>query len=369
MEFRKVGLVGTGLIGGSIGLAIKKFKPQVDVIGFDKCEEVSAIAKKIGAIDFIAKDFSSFSEVELVFVSTPISAIVDCVCQVASYLKEGAIITDTGSVKAPIVEKIEKKLPAGKIFIGGHPMAGSDREGINFASSSLVENSYYILTPLTSTPDQAYLALHDFLTSLKAFVVAVDPYRHDLIVAYISHLPHLLAAAIVNLAVSRSKEEEGLLFFASSGFRDVTRIAGGNSQLWADILLENREAVLKALSELNVEIKSLKKALEHGNNHEVEQLLEKARLARRSLPVAAKGTIEDLRTLSVPVENKPGVLSEVTVLLGRAGINIEDIEIVHGIDRGVLKLTVSSQERAEKAKEILKDKGYEVSISAYNNGV
>lgn len=369
MEFKKVGLVGTGLIGGSIGLAIKKFKPQVEVIGYDVNPEALAIAEKIGVIDLKADDFSSFSQVDLVFVSTPISAIIDTVCQLASYLKEGVVITDTGSVKAPIIEGLKNKLPDKVIFIGGHPMAGSDREGVKFASASIIENSYYILTPQPSTPDRAYLALHDFLTSLKAFVVAVDPYRHDLIVAYISHLPHLLAAAIVNMAVSRSKEEEGLLFFASSGFRDVTRIAGGSSRLWADILLENREAVLKALNELKVEIKSLEEALYKNNREEVMNLLERARLARRGLPVAVKGTVEDLRILSVPVENKPGVLSEVTVLLGSAGINIEDIEIVHGIDRGVLKLTVGSQGRAEKAREILEEKGYEVSISLYSNGV
>ncbi len=369
MEFKKVGLVGTGLIGGSIGLAIKKFKSQVEVIGYDKNSEATAIAQKIGAIDLKAENLSDFSQVDLVFIATPISAIVDTILQIAPYLKEGAVITDTGSVKAPIVEGLIKKLPKETIFIGGHPMAGSDREGISFATPSIIENSYYILTPLKSTPDRAYLALHDFLTSLKAFVVAVDPYRHDLIVAYISHLPHLLAAAIVNMAVSRSKEEEGLLFFASSGFRDVTRIAGGNSRLWADILLQNQEAVLRALSELKIEIKSLEHALNQMNRDEVLKLLERARLARRGLPVAAKGTVEDLRILSVPVENKPGVLSEVTVLLGSAGINIEDIEIVHGVDRGVLKLTVSTQERAEKAKRILEEKGYEVLISAYSNGV
>lgn len=369
MEFKKVGLVGTGLIGGSIGLAIKKFKPQVEVIGYDINSEATAFAQKIGAIDLKVADLTGFSQVDLVFVSTPISAIVDTVRQIAPYLKEGTVVTDTGSVKTPIVEELAKELPRETIFIGGHPMAGSDREGISFATSSIIENSYYILTPLKSTPDRAYLTLHDFLTSLKAFVVAVDPYRHDLIVAYISHLPHLLAAAIVNLAVSRSKEEEGLLFFASSGFRDVTRIAGGNSGLWADILLENREAVLKALPELKVEIRSLEEALNRMNRDEVFKLLERARLARRGLPVAIKRTVEDLRILSVPVENKPGVLSEVTVLLGSAGINIEDIEIVHGIDRGVLKLTVNTQERAEKARKILEDRGYEVSIFTYSNGV
>ncbi len=369
MEFKKVGLAGIGLIGGSVGLAIKKFKPEVEVIGYDLNPEVTATAEKIGAIDRGIKDFSDFSQADLVFVSTPISSIAKVVCQIAPHLKKGAIITDTGSVKTPIVKAIEEKISSGVTFIGGHPLAGSDREGVDFASSSIIENSYYVLTPTASTPDYAYLALHDFLTSLKAFVVSVDPYRHDLIVAYISHLPHLIAAAVVNLAVSRSKEEEGLLFFASSGFRDVTRIAAGNSRLWADILLENREAVLKALSELEIEVKNLEKALIKKDWEEVEKLLKKASLARRSLPVRAKSKIEEFRILSLPVENKPGVLSEVTVLLGSAGINIEDIEIVHGVNRGVLKLTVSDSERASRAKKILESKGYEVSISAYANGV
>lgn len=358
-----------GLIGGSIGLAIKKFKPEVEVIGYDLNSKVVLKAEKIRAIDRAVNDFASFSQVDLVFISTPISSIVDVACQIAPFLKKDAVVTDTGSVKAPVVRAVEDKLSPKIVFIGGHPLAGSDQEGIDFASSSIIENSYYVLTPTASTPDYAYLSLHDFLSSLKAFVVAVDPYRHDLIVAYISHLPHLLAAAVVNLAVSRSKEEEGLLFFASSGFRDFTRIAAGSSRLWADILLDNREAVLKALSELEVEIKSFEEALVKKEWQEVEKLLKKASLTRRELPVTVKGTAEELRILSIPVENRPGVLSEVTVLLGRAGINIEDIEIVHGINRGVLKLTVSGAERAGKARKILENEGYEVSVSAYTNGV
>lgn len=358
-EFEKVGIFGVGLIGGSLGLAIKKFIPEVKVYGFDKNSSCISDALKLKAIDEKINSFSEISQFDLIFIATPVSEVTKVIGEISPFLSSGTIITDTASTKEEIVEESEKLLPDNVSFIGGHPLAGSEREGVLGASPDLFRNAFYVLTPTEKTDSEAFLRLHSFLKKIGANIVALEPKRHDLIVAYISHIPHLSAACIVNLARGAARKEEGLLFFAASGFRDVTRIAAGSSRLWRDILFANKKAVLNALKEMKNELNMFEKALQEEDQRKLEKLLRKARKARLNLPAYLHKDLTKLWVVKVPVEDRPGTLSEITVALGKMGINIEDIEIVHGEGRGVLKLTVMGEKSAKKSAEELQKLNYE----------
>lgn len=368
-SFKKVGIVGVGLIGGSLGLALKEHQPQVKVYGFDVNQSTSETALKRGAIDVAVSSLAQFDQVDLVFVATPLSRITEMIKGLLPHLKSGTIITDAGSTKSAVVREVEIFLPRELSFIGGHPLAGSEREGIEGATPHLFKNAFYVLTPTPSTNSEAFLRLHSFLKSLGASVVALDPDRHDQIVAYISHLPHLIAASIVNVTKGRAKEEEGLLFFAASGFRDATRIAAGNPRLWRDIFFANREALLQAIEEFSKEVKRFQEDLELIKEEELEELLTEAKEVRSGLPTWLKKDPAKLWTIDVPLEDKPGVLSEVTVAIGKLGINIEDIELLHGEGRGVVKIAVLGEENAKKAAISLKELGYLASTHRYLEGV
>lgn len=368
-DFKKVGIIGVGLIGGSLGLALKEHQPQVKVWGFDVNQSTLKTALERSAIDVAASSLAQFDQVDLVFIATPLSHIAEMVKRLLPHLKPGTIITDTGSTKSAVVREVESFLPKEISFVGGHPLAGSEREGIEGATPHLFKNAFYVLTPTPSTNSGAFLRLHSFLKGLGASVVALDPDRHDQIVAYISHLPHLVAASIVNVTKGRTKEEEGLLFFAASGFRDATRIAAGNPKLWRDIFFANREALLQAIEEFSKEVIKFQKDLELMKENDVEKLLVEAREVRSSLPAWLKKDPSKLWTIDVPLEDKPGVLSEVTVAIGKLGINIEDIELLHGEGRGVVKIAVLGEENAKKAASSLRELGYLASTHRYLEGV
>jgi prephenate dehydrogenase len=367
-DFERVGIFGVGLIGGSLGMAIKKFISEVEIYGYDKDLSSLEEALKLKAIDKKINSFSEVSQLDLIFIATPVSEVCKVVKEISSYLSPNTVITDTASTKEEIVKESEKFLPENVFFIGGHPLAGSEREGVLGASPDLFKNAFYVLTPTEKTNSEAFLKLHSFIKKIGANIVALEPKRHDLIVAYISHVPHLSAACIVNLARRAARKEEGLLFFAASGFRDATRIAAGSSELWRDILMANRKAVLKALEEMKSELNSFEKALQREDQNELEELLRKAREARMNLPAFLHKDLTKLWVVKVPVEDRPGTLSEITVALGKIGVNIEDIEIVHGEGRGVLKLTVMGEENAQKSVKELRKLNYEPIFEPFLEG-
>lgn len=362
---RKISIIGLGLIGGSLGLALKENLRDCRIIGVARRLEVIDKALEIHAIDEGTLSLAEgVREADIIFICTPVGKIVEIISEMLLSVKEGVIITDVGSAKAQIVQAVEKVLPAGVFFVGGHPLAGSERHGIEAAFPSLFQNAFYLLTPTPKTNNQAFQTLHSILTQIGANVVALDPERHDRIVASISHLPHLLASTLVNLTSKGASDEENTLLFAASGFRDMTRIAAGNTDVWLDICLVNSEAILHAVRSFQERLKEVDVMLALKDAEGLHRVLEGARQARLNLPALLHKDISELRVLSIPVIDRPGVLSEVTVTVGHLGVNIEDIEIVHSEGRGVLKLTVRSEENAKKAAEALTSKGYQPVISS-----
>jgi len=324
---RRAVVVGTGLIGGSIGLALRKQGWHVTGRDLDSGRTTQAL--NAGALDAVGDD----PEASITFVCTPVSSIAG---EARAALAEGGVVTDVGGVKGPVVAAVDHPR-----FVGGHPMAGSEQEGMDGADPALFDGATWVLTPTVATDAEAYALVRSVVTSLGADVVALAPDRHDELVATVSHVPHLAAATLMALAADGATEQGPMLRLAAGGFRDMTRIAAGHPGIWPDICAENRHAIVEALDRFVTALSATRDLVALGDRPGLLAALERARAARVSLParVARDTRLVEIR---VPVPDRPGVLAEITTLLGELDVNIEDLEIAHSVEgeRGVLVLVV-----------------------------
>jgi len=350
MAARRAGVVGTGLIGGSIGLALRQ--RGWHVTGRDRDERTAARALELGALDALGVDPAA----EVTFLATPVRAVA---AAAEAALAGGAgIVTDVGSVKASIVDAV-----ADPRFIGGHPMAGSEQDGIDGADADLFAGAVWVLTPTATTDDASFARLRGVITALGADVVALTPEHHDALVAVVSHVPHLTAASLMRMADDRSIEHRALLRLAAGGFRDMTRIASGHPGIWPDICAENRNAIVDVLDGLLESLTEVRGIVAGGDRDGLLTVLEQARAARANIPSRLTGA-GDLCEVRVPVPDRAGVLAEVTTLAGTLDVNIADLEIAHSSegDRGVLILVVEAA-AAERLRAGLVTAGYRPSVT------
>ena len=344
----RAAIIGTGLIGGSIGLALRA--RGWHVTGRDADPARAVRARELEALDAVGED----PEADVTFVATPVSAIVD---EARNALGTGGIVTDVGSVKGPIVAGVDDPR-----FVGGHPMAGSEQEGVDGASADLFEGATWVLTPRLDTDGDAYTRVRSIVTALGAEVIALPPERHDELVAMVSHVPHLAAASLMALAAEGAEEHAALLRLAAGGFRDMTRIAAGHPGIWPDICTQNREAIVKTLDQLSAALLAMRDLVVLGDHDGLLQALERARSARASLPARGHRP-EQLAEVRVPVPDRPGVLAEVTTLLGELGVNIVDIEIAHSAEgpQGILLMIVDAS-AVDVVRGALYARGYRPSV-------
>jgi prephenate dehydrogenase len=346
----RAAVVGTGLVGGSIGLALRR--RGWHVTGTDEDEATVARALELGALDAVGRD----PDAEVTFIATPVRAVAGAAREALA--SGGGIVTDVGSVKASIVEAVDDPR-----FIGGHPMAGSEQDGIDGADADLFAGAVWVLTP-TATTDAAHFArLRSVISDLGADVVALAPDHHDALVAVVSHVPHLAAASLMRLADDRSTEHRALLRLAAGGFRDMTRIASGHPGIWPDICAENRTAIVDVLDGLLASLTEVRDIVAEADRPGLLSVLEQARAARANLPSRLTG-VGDLCEVRIPVPDRAGVLAEVTTLAGTLDVNIADLEIAHSSegDRGVLILLVEAG-AAERLRGGLADQGYRPSVT------
>lgn len=362
--YLRAGIAGTGLIGGSLGLALRERGLVERVIGYDSEPSMLEEALKLGAVDRAAGDLRSLAgECDLIFIAVPVRSISEVLEDMAPGLRPGTTLSDVGSVKEQVVLAAGEALPRGCHFIGGHPLAGSEQRGVDFADPHLFEDAYYVLTPTTEVDTEAYSRLHALLTSIGARVLAMDPRQHDRAVSVISHLPHIMAMGLMSLALERAAEYP-LLRLAAGGFRDMTRIASSSPSIWLDILMENGEAVGESLRECMSILHEIGDMLKRGDDEALVDLMEKAGSGRRNLAPALRESLAGMYSLTLAVEDRPGVISDVTLTVGEMGINIEDIELVHPLEsgQGLLRLMISGEENADRAEEALRGKGYRLSM-------
>jgi prephenate dehydrogenase len=347
---RHAHLVGLGLIGASVALALKNNGWSVTGVDHDAATVTAAFES--GVITGTQMP----SDVDLVVIATPAGVVAQLALEVLSQLANPeVIVTDVAGVKGSIVAQV-----ADERFLGGHPMAGSELRGLSGARFDLFQGTTWVLTPTDRTSPSTYSTLHGILREIGANVVAVSADDHDRLVAIASHVPHLLAGSLMNEASQVAEEDAVLLQLAAGGFRDMTRIAAGDPGIWPDILFENRDAVVQSLEALEGRLKTLREALlDDGRDVILESLLSAAS-ARRQLPGRALSS-EDLAYLRVKVSDEPGVLARVTRTASDLTVNIFDIEIAHGIEGigGTLLLAVDAQQ-SQMFGEALSALGFQV---------
>lgn len=355
----RLAIVGTGLIGGSIGRRVAEVRAGLEVAAWDRDPAAAAAAVALGAATRAADSIESAVEgADLVVVAVPVDRIAEVLAALAPHLGTGAIVTDVGSAKAEVVAAGERLL--GDRFVGGHPMAGSERHGIEAADPTLFEDAWWIVTPTSVTSDRAYRRVAALVTDLGARPVAIDPGAHDALVARLSHLPQLAAAALVSEAAAAG-DRESLLGLAAGGFRDVTRIAASDPGLWVAILQANRDSVLTALDGYARRLGELRELLASDRWDGLQSFLGDARRARLELFAKPVPTGESA-ILTMLIPDRPGVLAEVTTQAGELGANIEDLKIFHSTEggRGRLELIVAGPEAAAALEERLTGLGYHV---------
>ena len=349
---RHAHVVGLGLIGASVALALKGTGWIVTGVDSDSATVTSAIDGGVITSTELSPD------VDLVVIATPAGKVAKLASEALVTLSNPeVVVTDVAGVKGSIVAQVVDER-----FLGGHPMAGSELRGLSGARADLFQGSTWVLTPTDRTSPATYSTLHGVLREIGANVVAVSAEDHDRLVAIASHVPHLLAGSLMNEASQVAEQDAVLLQLAAGGFRDMTRIAAGDPGIWPDILFENRDAIVQSLGALEGRLKTLREALlDDGRDVILESLLNAAS-ARRQLPGRALST-EDLAYLRVKVSDEPGVLARVTRSASDLAVNIYDIEIAHGIEGtgGTLLLAVDAQQ-SQMFGEALSSLGFQVAL-------
>jgi prephenate dehydrogenase len=280
VRWKKVSIVGVGLLGGSLGQALRKRKLASEVVGCVRRQATIAEAKRAGAVDSATLDYiAGVKNADLIVLCTPIAQMARTLAPLVPHLKPGALITDVGSVKGLVVRDLEAlAAKAGADFIGSHPMAGSEKTGVSAARPDLYTGAVCVLTPTKKTSPRALKEISQLWTLLGARVVKLSPAKHDQLVARSSHLPHLLAAQLVNHTLGRKEVEQALL--CATGFRDTTRIASGSPEMWRDIALANRANLARTLGDFTNELRSLQKLVQSGDHKKLSRFFEQAKQRR-----------------------------------------------------------------------------------------
>ncbi len=281
--FKKVSILGMGLIGGSVGMAIRK-KKLGKVIGVARRKESIRKATRIGAIDKGTTDIAEgVRNSDLVILAVPVSAISKIVKEAVPHLKPGCIITDVGSTKKGTVKKVDKFLPQNIFFVGSHPLAGSEKSGIEAARDTLFKNATCILTPGRRSSPVSISSIKNFWKALGMKVMIMSPEEHDSLLSLTSHLPHLAATSLVNLIADSSEKDKRITSLIASGFRDTTRIAGSSPLLWTDICMSNKSKIASSLKMYRGLLQKIEKYIRAGDSASLIKFLERARKVRRAL--------------------------------------------------------------------------------------
>ena len=356
------GFIGLGLIGGSIARAIRENLPLSRIIAYDINEEALSLAKKEGVADIITAEIGpAFSECDYIFLCAPVQKNDSNLLKVKAYLSPDCLLTDVGSVKGDI-HRMVKEAGLEACFIGGHPMAGSERVGFVNSKAMLLQNAYYILTPTDSVPVGKVEEYRELVTTLGAIPLVLDYEQHDYATAAISHLPHVVSASLVNL-VKDSDNEDGLMrMIAAGGFKDITRISSSSAAMWQQICLTNTDNISILLKRYIDSLSKVYKELKAKKGDELYEFFDSARVYRDSFINASSGPIKRSYAITIDIADEPGALAAIATILALNAISIKNIGIVHNreYEGGVLRIEFYEEASIEKAKNILSTKGYTI---------
>lgn len=354
----KVSIIGLGLIGGSLGLALKR-NQDVFVTGFDNSYGAMQEAYRRGIIDKIAVSVDRVSEdADVIIFATPVNTTLRLLKEVPTWtLKKNVIISDTGSTKGPIMDAVEPLIEQGITFIGGHPMTGSHKSGVSAARAHLFENAYYILTPSKNVKEEQIGKMRDLLIPTKGKVVVIDAVEHDRMTAIVSHFPHLVASSLVGRLSAQQEQQPFVRDLAAGGFRDVTRIASADPIMWRDITIQNRDELLRQLDGWVGEMDDIRRMLMRNDPNEIQKYFAEAKKFRDDLPITSQGALYTTHDLHVDIPDHPGIVSEITKILADERISITNIRIVETRTDvfGILVISFQTTEDRTKAQRALSD--------------
>lgn len=361
MENKSIVIVGLGLIGGSLAKALKK-NESYNIIGIDNNQDLIELAIKEKIIDkgFTQID-AEIAGADVVFVCTPINIIVNYVEKISEYVNEDCIIADTGSIKGRIVEEIENRTGV-KNFIGGHPMCGSEKNGLNASKGHLFENAYFILTPCNNTAPRAVTIMEKIIIEIGAIPVIIDYRKHDFIAGAISHLPHIISASLVNIVKDMDQDEGYMRKLAAGGFKDITRISSSDPSMWEKVVLNNKERIDDLIKRFIETLQGFRGLIEDNDSEKICDYFKKAKEFRDTFPSDSVGLIKPYFDITVDIQDRPGEIGRIATLLGDNGINIKNINVMNNREHenGCLKVSLQDIESFKKTEEILISNGYMV---------
>lgn len=365
MEDITVGFIGLGLIGGSIAKAIKEKHPSWNLIAYNhrpgtKNENLTP-AFHDGTLSLITDDLAKdFKQCDLIFLCAPVLINIEYLNRLKSIIKSTCLITDVGSVKGNI-HKACYELGLSSHFIGGHPMAGSEKTGYEHANSHLLENAFYILTPSKDTTEEQLSFLKNIVTDTFAIPIIMDAKSHDDATAAISHVPHIISASLVNMA--KSEDHNGTLkMLAAGGFKDITRISSSSPEMWQSICLSNSESMIVTLESFKEILNRFEQAIKEKDNEKLIQYFQSAKEYRDSLPISSKGAISRVYEIYLDILDETGAIATIATILASNAISIKNIGIIHNreFEDGVLRIELYEEKPMMQAIALLKQYHYTI---------
>ncbi len=363
MEPNTFGFIGLGLIGGSLAKTLKRVRPGCRILAYTRTKATTQQALAEQVIDQICDSpaDAAFSSCDCIFLCAPVGSNIDALRALKDIASENCILTDVGSVKTDIHLAAAELGLSGR-FIGGHPMTGSEKSGFANATAHLFENSYYIITPSEGCDPKRVDAYRALAAELGALPIVLDYRQHDFVTAAVSHLPHLIAAALVNTVHDLDSKEEVMKMIAAGGFKDITRIASSSPEMWEHICISNRDNISEVMSTFIGLLEKSRDEMRAGDGQAIYRTFERSRDYRDSFSSSSLGTIKKIYTIYCDIVDESGAIATIATTLAVNGISIKNIGIVHNreFEDGVLRIEFYEEEPSLRAAEILRQHRYQV---------
>ncbi|MEY8320626.1 prephenate dehydrogenase [Lachnospiraceae bacterium 46-61] len=362
--FSKIGIVGLGLIGGSLAKAFRNRTSVKTIVAYNRHEDVLLEAKKQCIIDEYATEITDiFTNCDIIFICTPVQNMIEYVTKLIPFVSKNCIISDVGSTKWELYQKM-KQYTDKFMYIGGHPMTGSERFRYNASKEHLFENAYYILTPDETVSEQTIHDFSELIRSIGAIVVTLSPKEHDYIVASISHVPHIIASALVHNVKNLDTPNQYMHLLAAGGFKDITRIASSSPDMWQGICMENKQQILNVLCCFEKVIQNIREKLSEEQYQYVYDYFDEARIYRDSFCSITPKSFVKRYEITVDVIDRPGSIAIIAVLFSSHGINIKNMSIVNNREQqqGALYFAFDTEEDRQKSITLLRELNYDVFV-------
>ncbi len=362
MNLHTFGFIGLGLIGGSIAKAIKKAHPSSCIIAYDNNAEMLEKSLSKGIADITTIEINEvFNKCDMIFLCAPVSVNNINLKLLAPFLSPDTILTDVGSVKTPIHEAIQE-LGLEKQFIGGHPMAGSEKSGFENSNPVILENAYYVLTPTKEISRENIETYTELVKNMGSIPLVLEHDEHDYVVAAVSHVPHLIAAALANLVKDHDNNNGTMKLIAAGGFKDITRIASSSPDMWEAICMSNAENISKLMDDYIASLTEINNSVKNHKTGYTYNLFRSSKEYRDSFTSQPHGPIKKVYGCYVDIPDEAGAIASIATLLAKSDVSIKNIGIVHNreFEEGVLQIEFYEQQALDEAVAILQSLDYEV---------